>query len=202
MTQKRYRAVALDGFTIVLDLAEDRYLAIERGETASVGDLEDLALALDAAREEILIVDSARLSLPAPSRDLGRWDSHSDERLPLARDWIRLGAALPHALWSLKFGRPRTWIAYERTPALIADQEILSAARRFRRMRPLIPWLTRCLPHALLLRAYLARCGQASTLVIGVRVFPFEAHSWLQAGDLVLTDDIERLAGYTPIVMG
>jgi hypothetical protein len=39
-------------------------------------------------------------------------------------------------------------------------------------------------------------------LVVGVRIFPFEAHSWVQAGEVVLTDDLERTAAYSPIAAG
>jgi hypothetical protein len=95
-----------------------------------------------------------------------------------------------------------TWIRDEDRLIPAATPDTIEAARRFKSMRPFVPMLSRCLPHALLLRAYLRILGHRSVLVIGVRLFPFEAHSWVQAGDVVLTDDLDLVAAYSIIAAG
>lgn len=57
----------------------------------------------------------------------------------------------------------------------------------------------RCLLRAIGLQHFLAKQGYESTLVFGVRLNPFEAHCWLQDGDLILNDTIEMVGRFTPI---
>lgn len=99
---------------------------------------------------------------------------------------------------------------------------ILEAARRLRPARRLCddsarvinqtiaafetvrPWLPRqglCLQRAFALLNCLARRGVAVDWVFGVRTWPFAAHCWLQHGDTVLADDLDRVRGYTPILI-
>lgn len=53
-----------------------------------------------------------------------------------------------------------------------------------------LPTDARCLARSLVLTRLLARRGIASTLVIGVRPEPFEAHAWVEfEGIAVLPDD-------------
>ncbi|WP_312062938.1 lasso peptide biosynthesis B2 protein [Brevundimonas sp.] len=46
----------------------------------------------------------------------------------------------------------------------------------------------------------LASRGRGATWVFGVRTWPFSAHCWLQVGDVLLDDDLDRVALYTPIM--
>lgn len=66
---------------------------------------------------------------------------------------------------------------------------------------PFVPGQGECLYRACLLRSYLAGRGLGSSWVFGVRTWPFAAHCWLQCGDLVLDDDPDRVALYTPILV-
>ncbi|MBE1527938.1 hypothetical protein GGC65_002394 [Sphingopyxis sp. OAS728] len=56
-----------------------------------------------------------------------------------------------------------------------------------------------CLAHGIAMRAMLARRGLASELVIGVRL-PFAAHCWVQLGETVLSDPLDRVQNFRPIV--
>lgn len=202
MAHARFQAVPLDGFHIVLDLDADRYVAVPRGD-APATDIAAMAcelaahLAVDAS-DVAIWPDGHPRALPVLN-DLG---PRRDASRPSAGDWLALAPAALRALAELRRKPPRSWLRPGADEGPADADAVLDAARRFRTMRPFVPGLTRCLPHALLLRAFLERLDQPSTLVIGVRVFPFEAHSWVQAGSVVLTDDFERLAGFTAIVAG
>ncbi|MBU7590575.1 MAG: lasso peptide biosynthesis B2 protein [Sphingopyxis terrae] len=55
-----------------------------------------------------------------------------------------------------------------------------------------------CLANAVALRSMLARRSLRSTLVIGVRL-PFAAHCWVQSGDYLLSDPLDRVMNFEPI---
>jgi hypothetical protein len=38
-------------------------------------------------------------------------------------------------------------------------------------------------------------------VVIGVRMHPFMAHCWVQRDEVVLSDDLDSVATYTPILI-
>lgn len=57
-----------------------------------------------------------------------------------------------------------------------------------------------CLVRSLAFRAVAFRVGFSPTLVIGVKLDPFAAHCWIQAGDRVENDRLERVTQFTPIL--
>lgn len=57
-----------------------------------------------------------------------------------------------------------------------------------------------CLFDSVCLFNFLARYGFFPTLVFGVIGEPFRAHCWLQDGDVVLNDVVERVTAYAPIM--
>jgi hypothetical protein len=59
----------------------------------------------------------------------------------------------------------------------------------------------RCLPRSIALATCLAVSGITARAVIGVRLGPFAAHSWVQAGDEVLNDSVEEVLRYQPILV-
>lgn len=59
----------------------------------------------------------------------------------------------------------------------------------------------RCLPRSIALARLMARSGGACQVIIGVKLRPFAAHCWVQAGHLVLNESAEEAARYTPILM-
>jgi hypothetical protein len=199
MSKPRYRAVTLDGFTIVLYLARANYLAIPHDPHSAEGARDQVVHAVGGGAADIRFTDPH--VIPRARRDLDNDDDAGSEA-PRASDWIRLASSIPPALWKLRVSRPTSWVPDEGARIPEVSPAVLQAARRFRSMRPFVPSLSRCLPHSLLLRSYLRACELEAMLVVGVRLFPFEAHSWVQAGDVVLTDDLERTAAYTPIAAG
>lgn len=58
----------------------------------------------------------------------------------------------------------------------------------------------RCLPRSIALALCLAARGVRSQVIIGVKIAPFGAHCWVQAGDLVLNESVEEVLRYQPII--
>ena len=87
------------------------------------------------------------------------------------------------------------------TPAVEASG-IATLSQEFFRLRPLVySSRDKCLYDCLVLLEFLASFSLFPTLVIGVTTFPFRAHCWLQYGPLVLTDYVEHIRTYTPILV-
>lgn len=100
--------------------------------------------------------------------------------------------------WRLSTQRPMHWFRSRHDQAPPPDKAI-ALARRFTEAQLHLPGLTRCLPRSLALLDFLARRRCPAQLVFGVRTHPFEAHCWVQAGNVVLNDTLSRIRWYTPI---
>ncbi len=83
----------------------------------------------------------------------------------------------------------------------VPDARFLAEAGRFDRLSPWLPRAGLCLMRSLQQRLYLQRRGHHAAWVFGVRTWPFEAHCWLQAGTVVLDDQPDHVAGFTPILV-
>lgn len=59
----------------------------------------------------------------------------------------------------------------------------------------------RCLPRSIALALGLAARGCRTQLFIGVKTSPFGAHCWLQHGSDVLSDSVEEVRRYQPILI-
>jgi len=58
----------------------------------------------------------------------------------------------------------------------------------------------RCLPRSIALALGLAAHCVRAHVVIGVRIAPFGAHCWVQAGNEILNESVEEVLLYTPIL--
>ncbi|NML95932.1 lasso peptide biosynthesis B2 protein [Novosphingobium olei] len=81
-----------------------------------------------------------------------------------------------------------------------STQEIGELARDFDMGRRLAPFRPCCLPDALAFTRRARRHGHDVRLVFGVKCHPFEAHCWAQIGEVVLTDPLERVLRFQPIL--
>ncbi|MFL6604476.1 MAG: lasso peptide biosynthesis B2 protein [Steroidobacteraceae bacterium] len=79
-----------------------------------------------------------------------------------------------------------------------AAQTVLQAFWSF---RALYPRRYLCLFDSLALLEFLASAQIFPNWVFGVMANPFAAHCWVQAGCIVLNDDLEQVSGYTPIMV-
>jgi hypothetical protein len=78
---------------------------------------------------------------------------------------------------------------------------LLEHSRQFDQISPWLPRDGVCLMRSLQQRLYLSRLGHSAAWVFGVRTWPFEAHCWLQVGDMVLDDTVEHVSGFSPIMV-
>jgi hypothetical protein len=81
------------------------------------------------------------------------------------------------------------------------DAGLLADLAAFRRMAPWLPLDGLCLYRSHLLWSYLTALGHRANWMFGVRTWPFRAHCWLQAGDVALDDEAERVSAYHPIMV-
>lgn len=73
--------------------------------------------------------------------------------------------------------------------------------RAFEHSRLLRSAADRCLPRSIAMALCLAARGVTAQLVIGVKLAPFGAHSWVQWRDEVLNDQVEEVLRYRPILI-
>jgi hypothetical protein len=82
-----------------------------------------------------------------------------------------------------------------------AGPELLALAARFHRARRSAPIDTVCLLDSIALVDFLARRRISARLVMGVKLNPFSAHCWVQHGDVILNEALDRAGAYTPILV-
>ncbi len=84
-------------------------------------------------------------------------------------------------------------------PDLAATRALVMACTR---LRPLFYTLREaCVLDSLTMLHFLASYGAHPEWVFGVRTDPFDAHCWLQQGDLLLNDLPDRVRQYSPILL-
>ena len=73
-------------------------------------------------------------------------------------------------------------------------------ARALENIRTMATRHDQCLLRSLALVRWAASRGMALDLVFGVTARPFQAHCWVQHGDLVLNDSLDHVINFTPIL--
>lgn len=207
-------------YAFAASCAED--LVILDGQSGSYLCVPDAQIAPIACGDDVIVTDDKDLALGlAELRLLSEPRSHGFRRRPappLSRDRSSdLGAGFSRAEeWRGLFqALAASRKAYWRRPFadLLAAAAAASAARQgldlaaaertadlFKTVLPWVPFQGDCLYRSLVLRTLLAQEAIAATLVIGVQTWPFEAHAWLQAADVVLDDSFDHVSGFTPLV--
>jgi hypothetical protein len=186
---------------VFLDLAASRYFLLEGSAAESFADFvagqaSSEAIAWLAAKGLIELGEPiAAIPLPAAATS-----SLLDQALPAARL-----ATVAEALVLQAIARRR--VKREPVSALLAPSR--GGPHDLERCKPLVAAFRRgsryaqsedqCLANGVAIRALLARRGLASELVIGVRL-PFAAHCWVQVGDTILSDPLDRVQNFQTIV--
>jgi hypothetical protein len=120
----------------------------------------------------------------------------------------RFFLACARADWRLRKRKLRRTLARieqrrirSRSTAAVNDiQDIVGLMAAFKDLRPLYPRPYLCLFDSLALLEFLAGYHSFPRIVFGVVADPFHAHCWLQEGNMVLNDDLERIGHYKPIL--
>jgi hypothetical protein len=107
------------------------------------------------------------------------------------------GRRLPHLLATVRRS-PDVLKALIEAPA---SESLVSLVQAFQAWLPWTPFQGVCLYRSYMLLRRLRADGFEALWMFGVRTWPFEAHCWLQVGDVVLDDTAERIGAYTPILV-
>jgi hypothetical protein len=202
--------VAIGQDLVLLDVQADAYFClVDAASSVAVGPDGEVRIAEPAVRETLieagLITPGARRpqrNITPAQRDVGpaapaRLDAKTAGRL-LRATWIarrHLSSRSFAQLLGWAAARPGDQSDPEPTDALIAE------ATRFAAVRVWAPFDGACLARSYMALQYLRLCGHDASWVIGVRTWPFSAHCWLQAGDIVLDDTAARVLPYRPILV-
>jgi len=192
---------------VLLDARDGVYYCLPEAGGHFVGDDivdPDLAQTLEAAGLAIAAGSPRATRRAAPAaRDLTQLEPPKPsrgEQLALARVWTASAGRYHGRSFAALIAQARRRAPSEN----LASDEDASTARRalvFARLLPWIPFQGVCLYRSFMLLAYLRAAGLDAAWVFGVRTWPFEAHCWLQHGDLVLDDTVDGVRGYLPILV-
>jgi len=196
-------AVAIDDDVAVLDVVGDAYFC-----------LPDAAMDLRAEAEGVMVVGGLAETLDGEGwlRDRPAGGVSPLPTPPRRSAFHDASASLTFAGWRALAGAVREVRRAERGGDLVSmlavagtgkeagdERTVLRAAAALRRVQPWLPFDGECLQRSALLVAFLRRLNLHADWVFAVRLWPFNAHCWVQLGDICLNDDHERLQAYTPI---
>lgn len=193
---------------VLLDLAKGSYACLPGcGPMTQLGaassalvvrdpDLAQGLLAIAAAEEG---KGAPRHAATPAERDLSQ---AAQVRLGPADGAAMLAAlgAMALSYWRAPFAQLIDTARLRRLGACGEARALTRAARAFAQMLPWVPAQGVCLYRSFFLLTFLRRHGLSASWVFGVQTYTFEAHCWLQAGDLVLDDYVEHVAGFSPIM--
>jgi hypothetical protein len=203
---------------ILLDLRADRYLALDPRASSVFPHLlggsttdEGAGELVEALLSRGLLTSKARggascppLAWPAPAFEVtaDSFDGH-----------LRLGAREVCAFW-FALGKTSVRLRVLSLFHIVTAARMRHARRQkcvsgnlakrvaaFGRLRPLaFTARNACLFESLAVIEFLASFGVDASWVFGVQTAPFCAHCWVQVGDAVINDTVERVRGFTPIM--
>jgi hypothetical protein len=196
-------AAVIDAALVILDLEADNYFCLPSGGETLVRRADGGAeVQRGSARDTLEAAGLLQAEAPPLVRTLPAKPSRTAIYEPAVVSWRDVQAGLTAALEVRKIKPGSGIVAYLSDPCLrpAAEPEVLRAARAFWRLQPWLPVEGECLVRSALLVRALHRQGLEAEWVFGVRLFPFMAPCWVQAGDTCLNDDVERLSAYHPLL--
>ncbi len=144
------------------------------------------------------------VTIPRPQRTLVEFDFDIRPRAS-ARQLLRFARSCLRAQLSLKLSPIQSIVeaVRERKARLEARQaDVRSLVMAFTRLRPLFYTLrAACLLDSLTLLHFLSADGICPDWVFGVKTEPFDAHCWVQQGEVLLNDVPDRVRQYSPILV-
>lgn len=189
----------IDGKLVFLDIGKDRYFKLADDQNQVALDrirrcgLPKWHQPKWLARPSTLApqrtsnaIENGRFNLPEVARAM--WMQRRVERR-LAR--YGFASVLSDLCKTVNSRSARTDIAGD------AAQKTISAFHHSKLVRTAAD---RCLPRSIALALGLAAHCVRAHVVIGVRIAPFGAHCWVQAGNEILNESVEEVLLYTPIL--
>ena len=201
----------VDRRAVILDVAADRYRLLDGRLARVLVSLSQVATtedehALDALRRaHILIPGDGPIASPAcPTIESSALEA--TPTIDCLRGVRRLSTTLIATVLRLRLLGLKSALDLARRKAIARtlvhdERKAIAMACSFAAFRPRIPIARICLRDSLTLFSLLVEAELDIQLVLGVRLDPFVAHSWVQTGSIVLSDDIEAVAEFTPILV-
>jgi len=187
---------------VILDIWSDRYRLVGARKAAAlaaiIGDQPiDDQEALEAIRLEGMLGRTderpdCRPSLPQPVRsalEMASADAAAFSIMSVARATLEASVRLK----ATSLRSVLAWAQRHRRRAgtgAASGETIIALAQSFDRLRTRIPLERICLRDSLALHTLLRGRGADCALVFGVRLDPFGAHCWVQAGEIILSDTL------------
>lgn len=204
-----------NGDLAFLDLKADRYFCLPKDQERILADWFDRGAsapcptALEPLVARGLIVGAVESCQPSPVR-VGA--ASSDLAAPPGGSVIgQISAVLSRrsAVRELRTKPVSAIIASVRAAKAQAIQahhvrpvaELMPDLGAYLSSRWLMPTHDHCLSWSLAMIRFLACRHCYPDLVIGVRMRPFEAHAWVQEGSVVISDPIDSVRPFTPILV-
>ncbi len=191
---------------VVLDVKADRYdCLLDAADWIVIGANGSLRASDKDIARDLLAAGIGSVDRPAISRRAPEVARRELAMAPSSSAFALLDAGLALACATLAF-RGRTFgelidAASRPSPPPAAVDDLLGEhVAAARAALPWVPFEGECLQRAFQLKCLLARRGVATDWVFGVRTWPFAAHCWIQVGDVVVADSLERVHRYTPIM--
>lgn len=192
---------ALGGRMICLDLSASRYFLLEDEAAAAIDAFVNGAAS--AEQFQWLVTRNlveAGVPMAAPSMASDPTHSLYDGPIEPPPPWLLMEALLFQSRARLSLSRRslRTHLAPTGLPDA-APKRCRPVASAFARASRYRDATDQCLVRGLAMRAMFARRGLGVDLVIGVKL-PFAAHCWVQAGAVVLSDPLDRVQNFKPLL--
>ena len=203
----------IDNRTLFLDLQADRYFGLGAPLDTAFQALLDTGAAdppLAILVERGLIIPCPEGGRPSPCPAASRGPILPPPSQPPARpSLLAIARALVARVhWTLRvrycplvanidrLAQRKVAPASKRDPA---PATIARLAEAHRRAGLILSARDQCLPTSMALMAALAARGANPTLVLGVKLDPFQAHCWVELAGTVLNDAPDHVRPFTPI---
>lgn len=98
-------------------------------------------------------------------------------------------------------GRLRKRKARSAEQSIATENAILAIAVAFRKVGSVVAPLDHCLPRSVAAAHALMSAGARPDFIIGVRLNPFTAHSWVQSERYVINESLDEVRNFTPILV-
>jgi len=197
----------------LLDLRKDRYFALPPGldvafqRLVSQLNTDADAPAISQLIDKQILVETTvdgfiapAPQIPSPSR------SFVDGFQPPTRPWLIAEALFWQWHTALRLRKSNLHAVISNLSSKIGLINMLSEPTEnmlssFLISRRVMPTQEQCLRWSIAMTSFLLRHGVYANLVIGVATNPFRAHAWVQRGETILSDRLDTVLRYTPILV-
>lgn len=209
----------VEGSRVFLDLNRDRYFSLGPLADPAFDTLVRGGQPSDTERQRLdTLADTgilARQSLgeaPRPCRSVHIERAPLDEDIAIELSKMRVAKGAI-AFWLAKRvhgrrGLPHTWSRFrrlkdDRLSVLRAGgaSELDELAYRFDAVGRMVGALNHCVPFSLAIASACLSADLKVSLVLGVKLRPFQAHAWVVSGRTLISDRLSTVSQFTPIAI-